>query len=558
MDQVIQWLILFKSVASDFRLTIIHNNDFHANYLPIKWYNNAECFEHWDNDTSCVGGVARTVAKVKEIRQQYENNDDGNVLFLNAGDHFQGTSWYTLLKSKVVADFVKLMKHDVMTLGNHEFDDGPEELKKFLNLMNGSLPIVCCNVDFDQSLGIHSSMVEKSIVINIKNTKVAIIGYLTPDTRFLSSPGEHVKFRDEIQAIQEEIQSLKAKHPDLNIFIGLGHSGYDRDIEIAEKIPDLDVIVGGHSHTYLYSGKKPPSIEKPNGPYPTIYEHAIKTSNYENNETTLIVQAFALGKYIGILNLTFNDDGQIVEYSGEPILLTHNSTEDAETKERVQSINKELAIKYNETFGMATEEFTQNTCRSKECTLGNLITDSFVDRFIMLQQNKKIRKHSCQVMNIDCKWIRIIENFENSAEQHDRGGFLQISGARVTYSTTPCKTVIKKSKLINVEAFCNNQWTPIEKENTFQVIINSFMSRGGDNYTININKWLDYQLIDREVLSEYIRKRQNVTPKVEDRIQFIIANDDNGYNSCKTLTINSYLISFVMTILIYIILSQIL
>ena len=89
----------------------------------------------------------------------------------------------------------------------------------------------------------------------------------------------------------------------------------------------MDVIVGGHSHTYLYSGKKPPSIEKPNGPYPTIYEHAIKTSNYENNETTLIVQAFALGKYIGILNLTFNDDGQIVEYSGEPILLTHNSTE---------------------------------------------------------------------------------------------------------------------------------------------------------------------------------------------------------------------------------------
>lgn len=136
-----------------------------------------------------------------------------------------------------------------------------------------------------------------------------------------------VKFRDEIPAIQEEIQTLKAKHPGLNIFIGLGHSGYDRDIEIAEKIPDFDVIVGGHSHTYLYDGEHLPSIEKPAGPYPTIYEHAIKTSNYENNETTLIVQAFALGKYIGILNLTFNDAGQIVDYVGEPILLNHDSTE---------------------------------------------------------------------------------------------------------------------------------------------------------------------------------------------------------------------------------------
>ena len=149
-------------------------------------------------------------------------------------------------------------------------------------------------------------------------------GYLTPHTEFVSSPGKLVKFRDEIQAIQEEIQTLKAKHPHLNIFIGLGHSGYDRDIEIAEKVPDLDVIVGGHSHSYLYSGKNFPSIEKPEGPYPTIFEHAIKTSSYENNGTTLIVQAFAYGKYIGILNLTFNDAGQIVKYTGEPILMSHN------------------------------------------------------------------------------------------------------------------------------------------------------------------------------------------------------------------------------------------
>ncbi|OTF81744.1 hypothetical protein BLA29_002929, partial [Euroglyphus maynei] len=150
----------------------------------------------------------------------------------------------------------------------------------------------------------------------------------------------------------------------------------------------------------------------------------------------------------------------------------------------------------------------------------------------------------------------LLNIFENSAEQHDRGGFLQISGARVTYRTTPCKTVIKKSTLINVEAFCDGEWIPIDKENTFQVIINSFLSRGGDNYTINMNNWLDYQLIDREILSEYIRNRQNVTPVLENRIQFIVDNDDDGSNSSQMLIVNSYL-SFMITILFLIISSQI-
>nr|XP_027198581.1 protein 5NUC-like isoform X2 [Dermatophagoides pteronyssinus] len=581
----IQWLIMFKSVTSEFRLTIIHNNDFHANYLPMKANNNAECFENWDKNKDCVGGVARTVGKVKEIRQKFINNNE-NVLFLNAGDHFQGTSWYTLLKSKVVADFVHLMKHDVMTLGNHEFDDGPEELQKFVNLMNGTLPIVCCNVDFDKSLELHK-IIQKSIVMKVNNVDVAIIGYLTPHTEFVSSPGKLVKFRDEIQAIQEEIQTLKAKHPHLNIFIGLGHSGYDRDIEIAEKVPDLDVIVGGHSHSYLYSGKNFPSIEKPEGPYPTIFEHAIKTSSYENNGTTLIVQAFAYGKYIGILNLTFNDAGQIVKYTGEPILMSHNIPGDVETETILRKFNDQLSIKYNETFGMATEAFIQNTCRSKECSLGNLITDSFVNHFSNLQKKEKVRQIR-QSNNGACKLMALINGgnirtsidkgpityrklisvlpftnnlglltvtgselwdiLKKSANQHDRGGFLQVSGVRVTFGTTSSKTVIKKSKLINVEAFCDGKWTPISKENTFQVVITNFLANGGDNYTINIKNWQDYQLVDRDILSEYIRKQQKITPILDNRIQFIV---DNQNNSSQTLNYNLFL-TFVIAILFFI------
>lgn len=139
-------------------------------------------------------------------------------------------------------------------------------------------------------------------------------GYTTPETSFLAKPGRLLKFRDEIEAVGEEIEHLKKEHSDLAIFIGLGHSGYERDLEIASALPDLDLIVGGHTNTFLYSGDNPPSVEKPEGPFPKVIKHS-------SGEQTLVVQAFAYGKYLGQLDLTFDENGKVVQYEGEPILI---------------------------------------------------------------------------------------------------------------------------------------------------------------------------------------------------------------------------------------------
>ncbi|KAF7493503.1 5'-nucleotidase [Sarcoptes scabiei] len=566
-------------------LTLIHNNDFHANYLPIKTWNNAECFEDYENNPACVGGVARTVAKVKEFRKNFTN-----LLFLNAGDHFQGTSWYTLLKSDVVAKFVRLMDHDAMALGNHEFDNGPPELEHFIRLMTGpdsqhKLPILCSNIVLNET-SILNNLIQKSMVKIINGTKIAIIGslhkidsnfkfffnyvikfmsnfqiegYVTPETRFLSNPGNLVSFTDEIDSIRKEIEFLKNNHNDLGIFIALGHSGYDRDIEIAEKIPELDVVVGGHSHTYLFSGKKPPSSEKPAGKYPTIVETHIRTSTLMVNKTILVVQASAYGKYLGWLDLIFDKQGDIKSYRGEPIFLDHSFAEDSETNELIKSISTNISHMYEIVFAEATDQFSIQGCRSRECPMGNLIADSMIDRFAMiLNSSQKYLGYDCDLISIVnggnmrtsfdrgpityrnilstmpfggslglllIKGQELIQIFETSAEQHDRGGFLQHSGIRAYYHVKPSQRFYRRAELIDLKAKCHGRWRRVLPEQNYRVVVANFLVNGGDNYTINEKNWINYQILDTVSFSDYISKLKIITPKIEGRIVFVEPNE---------------------------------
>ena len=139
---------------------------------------------------------------------------------------------------------------------------------------------------------------------------------MTPDTTYLSSPGNTVKFNEEIQCIRDEIEKLKRKRVD--IIIGLGHSGWTKDVEIAQMLPDIDVIVGGHTHTFLYSGK-PPSFEVPKEEYPIVINHG--------SHQSLVVQAYAYGKYLGLIDIEFDKKGNIQAFEGKPILLDESMPE---------------------------------------------------------------------------------------------------------------------------------------------------------------------------------------------------------------------------------------
>ncbi|CAN7943478.1 unnamed protein product, partial [Ixodes hexagonus] len=106
----------------------------------------------------------------------------------------------------------------------------------------------------------------------------------------------------------------------VTIIVAITHCGYPRDLEIIEQVPELDLIVGGHTNTFLYHGDSYPSENKPEGDYPTVV-------NRTDGSRGLVVQAYYYGKFLGFLNVVFNAAGNVTHWSGNPILLNSSIAE---------------------------------------------------------------------------------------------------------------------------------------------------------------------------------------------------------------------------------------
>lgn len=152
---------------------------------------------------------------------------------------------------------------------------------------------LAANLEFPVTLN-----VKPSTVMMVNGTQIGVIGVLTPETKVLSELTGAVLFKDEIDVINSESEKLKKQG--INIIIALTHSGYEKDKEIASKCPDVDVVVGGHSHSFLSNGvvdSKHPETKNIEGPYPTIIRK-------RNGRSAAVVQAYAYSKYMGKLDLT--------------------------------------------------------------------------------------------------------------------------------------------------------------------------------------------------------------------------------------------------------------
>ena len=124
-------LALTAGIASaDYSLTILHTNDFHARFEPISKYD-GPCGAEDNTAGECFGGSARLMTAIAEARERA-----GNSILVDGGDQFQGTLFYTQYKGTLAAEMMNQMGYDAMTVGNHEFDDGPEVLRGFMDAVN--------------------------------------------------------------------------------------------------------------------------------------------------------------------------------------------------------------------------------------------------------------------------------------------------------------------------------------------------------------------------------------------------------------------------------------
>ena len=116
---------------ADYVLDILHTNDVHSRIQSISKYNST-CSAEYEGEGKCFGGMARLKAKIDERRVALAA-ENANVLVLDAGDQFQGSLFYTTYKGEAAAEFLNMIRPDAMAVGNHEFDDGPETLAKFID-----------------------------------------------------------------------------------------------------------------------------------------------------------------------------------------------------------------------------------------------------------------------------------------------------------------------------------------------------------------------------------------------------------------------------------------
>lgn len=245
-----------------------------------------------------------------------------------------------------------------------------------LEAINGSFPVLSCNL-VDKT-GLLSPHVRNSTVLTIDGVSIGIIGATTEVTAFTSSGGPNVAFLDPIPSVKEEAARLKAQG--VKVLVLLSHLGYPQDQALAKQVPDLDVIVGGHSHTYLYTPTPSNPLpvynlatgeaDKPQGPYPTF------VPVIGNRFGAIpIVQARWAARYVGVLDIEVDEEGDLVSATGSPVLLGGAASSspvapDASLEEEFAPLRQPLELYKATVVGSVAGDFWLNNSKMVETPLG--------------------------------------------------------------------------------------------------------------------------------------------------------------------------------------------
>jgi 5'-nucleotidase len=510
-------LILAAGAAqADFALTILHTNDFHDRFEPITKFDNT-CAPDDNTKGECFGGSARLVTALADARAR-----NSNTILVDGGDQFQGTLFYTHYKGTMTAEFMNALGYDAMTVGNHEFDDGPEVLAAFVAAVK--FPVLMSNADISQE-PILAGKIAKSTVIERGGEKLGLIGLTPLDTGELASPGKNVIFTDPVQAVQGEVDALT--EAGVNKIIVLSHSGHGVDQAVAAGTTGVDVIVGGHSNTYLSN-----TSEDAEGPYPTMVGQ------------TAIVSAYAYGKFLGELNVVFDDAGVVTSATGEPRILDAAVAEDAATVARIAELGKPLEEIKNRVVAEAAAAIdgARETCRQMECPMGNIIAEAMLDRVkdqgvtIALQNGGGVRasidagpvtmgevltvlpfQNTLSTFQVD--GATLVAALENGVSQIEDGAgrFLQVAGMKYTFDPA----LPAGARVSDVQVLVGGDaWAPIDPATVYSVVSNNYVRGGGDGFkmfTTAANAY-DFGPDLADVTAEYMARLGPVTPMVDGRI----------------------------------------
>ena len=240
-------------------LTILHSNDTHSQMEPIR-----------SGPDEGLGGLLERAAFVDSVRRA---DGPDRVLLLHAGDFCQGTTYFSELKGAVEAQALNAMRYDAVTLGNHEFDNGLEGLGTLLSQVK--VPVVVCNYDFSPFEA--GKYIKPFVIVEKAGKKIGIIG-VTCSLKSLVS-GDTANRLPEFDMIPTVQKYADLLHPMCDMVIALTHLGYTEhgpgemtDPQLCAATRNIDLFVGGHSHTYLDQAAWVKNLDGVQVPIVTAYE----------------------------------------------------------------------------------------------------------------------------------------------------------------------------------------------------------------------------------------------------------------------------------------------
>lgn len=353
------------TLAQTKRFTLLHTNDEHSTLMPIPF---VDYSANQPNPT--LGGFARLASKVNEIREKKAVIQEPVLLF-SGGDIMGGSPFAWLILNNEAPE-INLMHHigyNLMVVGNHEFDYGPNTFASYLKLAgypeaHSTMMVISSNIEIPEEHALNAAEIKRTVIYELDNgLRIGVFGLLGKDAVSVAPLAEPITFREQHETAREMVAELNAQGVD--IIIAVTHSGVPEDIALANDVSGIDIIIGGHDHV------------------------ALETPLIVNN--TIIAQSGYYLRNLGKLELEFDTNSKSVrllnEVNGHPFLIPLDSSvpEDADVAEMVQIYSQQLNLFIKELTNGRFENIAEHLAFSnlplihgpafRETAIGNLATD---------------------------------------------------------------------------------------------------------------------------------------------------------------------------------------
>ncbi|MDF0534830.1 bifunctional metallophosphatase/5'-nucleotidase [Shewanella yunxiaonensis] len=294
-----------------YRLTLTHINDTHSHFDPSLVQFKVQLQHGQFTLASHSGGYSRIAAQVTKLRQQAQAQQR-EMLFLHAGDSFHGTLFYSEFKGRANARLLELLRPNAMTIGNHDIDDGNAVLADFIRTV--SFPVMAANMDISherpEKIGSFQGLnnlypwdndvgIGRYLLRDFYDQKLAIIGITLDQMNKVARPDPDTVFLDAIATTKATVSYLKQQG--VAHILLLSHLGIDQDRQLATEVPDISLIIGGHTHTLMGEFT---DLGLPCLPYA------------ESINGIPIVHAGKHAETLGIADIEFDDRGRVTKIQG--------------------------------------------------------------------------------------------------------------------------------------------------------------------------------------------------------------------------------------------------